>query len=110
MPTRFADVLPLKKTGAPLSPPAAPAKTRSWHSIVMLFGTLASTQVWLTGPIVPPVVAPTLKRKEPEVGVPNRKLVRDRRGWAALTCGVPSITPQKSGLAICGPAESAAES
>jgi len=27
MPTRFADVLPLKKTGAPLSPPAAPAKT-----------------------------------------------------------------------------------
>src|ERR1700681_974079 len=109
MPARVAWSPPLTKTGEPLSPPWTPAKTPFWQSIVTLEKpTLASMQVLIKGPRVPPVVRPTLYRREPANGLPGRVPVMGRRGTAGLTWSVPAETLHQSGFAILLPPENEA--
>src|SRR5215218_1173212 len=106
MPARVAAPPLWTNTGEPLSPGAERAPARSWQIIVTIEpATLVSMQVFMTDPMVPPVVRPTLKTTEPDETLPNRKFTTGRRGMTRLVWRVPELTPQKRGLAIFAPAE-----
>src|SRR5258708_5915836 len=110
MPARVAWLPPLTNTGDPLSPPWTPAKTQFWQSIVTLERpTLVSMQVLIKGPKVPPVVRPTLNRREPANGLPEREPVMGSRGTPELTWSVPAEGFQLSGFAISLPPENEEE-